>query len=266
VAGTTVVVLDTAPVVSPPETLPIDVPEKVKIQGQLTVVRAPTGPSAVVRLGAPGSSLDNLVIDGSKAVDGGWMAGDVTSGIEVVQASDASTRITNVRVQYMSEQGILVSAGAVLALGTGLHSLFNGPPIPPGPPGPPGVPPADGLVVYGTATLHVDNGGLAAEFNHNIHYGIWAKGSRSLTVTGSANPVAYATHNHHGLSITQTPAGADAGAAPLNTITSLVVDGSTGHGILVTAGSSLKLRDSESRANAQNGISSRSRWAPRATT
>jgi hypothetical protein len=244
--GTTVVVLNTASVVSPPETFPIEVPANVTIQGQPTVVRAPTGVSAVFRLQAPASELDKLVIDGTQVIDGVLSVSDVATGIEVDQGSDVTTRITNVQVGNMHSQGIAVYAGAMLTLGSGVSSISNGPPLT----SPSGSWPGDGLVVYGTVTIHVDAGETAAEFNDNKHFGIWVRDSGSLTVTGTANPVVIATRDYHGLTITQTPVP----YPPLNAVASLIASDSVGHGIVVNAGSSLKLRGSETRSSYGYGI------------
>jgi serine/threonine-protein kinase len=248
-AGTIVMVANTAHVVSPPETFPIAVPENVTVQGpsesQLTIVKAPIGASAVFRLGAPASGLDNLMIDGSQVRDGGLVAGEVTSGIEVAPGSDATTQVTNVQVQYMQDKGIVVMPSGVVTLGSGVSSMYNGYA---GPTSQSQL--GNGLVVYGRAAIHVDEGEITAEFDHNHYYGIWVQDSGSLTVTGTKNAVVHAYFNYHGLLIHQTPSL----ASPSNIITALVVNGSGGHGIVVTAGSSLKLRNSLSESNLGDGI------------
>jgi hypothetical protein len=148
----------------------------------------------------------------------------------------------------MYYQGILVNAGGVVTLGSGISSAYNGRGKPatldPWPPG-------HGLAVYGTAILRVDAGETEAELDYNANNGIFVRDSGSLTLTGGASVVARAVWNYHeGLAISQTPVP----MPPPNTITALVVEDNGSHGILVNAGSSLKLRNSLTRANKGDGI------------
>jgi hypothetical protein len=247
-AGTTVVVANTAQVAPPVETFPIVVPANVLIQGQETVVNTSTVTSPAFVLAAQASGLDGLIIDGSQHIDGGMVSGGNT-GIDVRPGGDAT--ITDVHVQWMSQQGIVVELGGVLTLGSGVSSMSNGVPVA----ADAGSPwPGDGLVVYGSATIVVDSGGTTVELDNNAHYGIWVRDMGSLVVKGSHATVVHAQGNYHGLTINQTPPPPDAGAAPLNDISRLFVEASVGHGITISGGSSLKLRSSRSRSSGGSGI------------
>jgi hypothetical protein len=112
-------------------------------------------------------------------------------------------------------------------------------------------PKGNGLVVYGSATIHVDAGGgeTAAEFDHNANFGIQVLGSGSLQVTGSGDPVVYVEANWHGLVFAQTP-----GPPSQSTITSLLALHNVSDGILITTGSRLKLRHSQIQSSGGGGI------------
>jgi hypothetical protein len=225
-------------VAAPLETFPILVQHDVTVAGATagtpTLVAVPAGKIGF-RLDAPASGLDNLIIDGGMQA-GNW-------GIVASNGSAATTKVTNVEVRSMGENGINVQNTGTLTLGSGVSCHDNGTTMVP----------RSGLAVYNTAKaiIAVDAGGKTAAFDGNSGAGIAVYGSASLTIGGTLDVVARASGNvFEGLSIQQTP-----GSAPANVVSHFqALNSPSGNGIEIFGGSSLKLRSSQTKGNLHQGI------------
>ena len=238
-AGTIVSVLDSA-TVQAGETFPIVVTGNVTVQGvagpPATTIEVPASTTGF-RLDAPSSGLANLVIDGT-ALTG-------NTGIVVTTGSATTTTLAGVTVQNMGDDGIDVVNEGVVTIGPGTGSNDNG------------------SATTGRSGMRVkDNGqaiidvasGPPATFNGNGEHGILVTGGGSLSISGSVNPAVIVDSNYiAGLFIEQTPV--TGGTPPENDVSYLQATNSvTTNGIHVYAGSSLKLRNSVTGGNAENGI------------
>jgi hypothetical protein len=210
----------------------------------VTVAGAKTGTPTLVdvpasnigfRLDSAASGLDNLIIDGTMQA-GNW-------GIVASNGSNTTTTITNVEVRNMGENGINVQNAGGLTIGSGVSSHDNGTTTLT----------RSGLAIFNTAkvVITVDVGGTAAAFDKNSAAGIAVYGSGSLTIGGTLNPAARASGNtYEGLFIEQTP-----GSAASNVVSNFqALDTTNGNGIEIFGGSSLKLRNSQTKGNLHQGI------------
>jgi hypothetical protein len=237
-AGTKIEILNTAAVVAPPEAFPITVPANVTIEGAVAgtpaTITLPTNVTAF-HLGAAASGLNNLIVDGAM--------GAGTSGVLVFGGATATTTITAVEVRNMAGNGINAQGGQV-TIGSGTNVHNNGT----------AAAPASGLSVYGTAkvTITVNTGETAAQFSSNAEHGILVQAAGSVTIGGTLAPAVKASENAFaGLYIFQTPGN----AVPPNVVTGFsAVNSSAGNGIHIFGGSSLQLRNSQTKGNKFDGI------------
>jgi hypothetical protein len=217
------------------ETFPITPQANVTVQGATagtpTIIDVPAK-TVGFTLASAGCGLSNLTIDGTNLTG--------NSGIQVTKGTPS---ITNVTVQKMGADGIDVSGGT-LSIGSGASSNHN-----------------SGTGIYITAgkvIISVPAGDTGATFNNN-NYGIVIKGTGSFTcgaATGQANPAATASSNNNaGLFIEQTPAlPSSTYVPPANVLSNFLAGDNGANGIHIYGGSSLKLRDSVTQGNADNGI------------
>jgi hypothetical protein len=228
------------------ETFPIIVPKNVTIKTDPAVVanvhvNVTAGKVGFI-LATASSGLSRLVIDGQ--------AKTATTGIVVQTGSAATTTLDHVSVTGFLADGIDVrdaagsTVGGILSIGDGVTSTANG---------------AVGLHVlgHGSATITVPAGHDAAHFDTNA-IGIRVVQAGVLTLTGDvgATPPTTGTIT----TIGNTSAGMVVDQTPGSTVQQNVITGltswntTTGAGMRVFAGSSLKLRSSSLLHNSTNGV------------
>jgi hypothetical protein len=221
------------------ETFPIGVPANVTIKGSggtVTVRDVATNSGGVAfNLASSGSSLSNLLIDGS------------TTGVHgVVVATGAASTIGGVEVTGFTAAGVRAEGGALtITAGTNIHA--NGL-------GTSGE--LSGLHVLNDAQVTITGTGAPIQFNNNGQNGILVdgNGAAKLTVTGTpssatAGSVVANNNGIDGVEIAQT------GASPsLVTLTGLVATSNTQDGLRVFGGSNVQVRGSMLLGNAQDGV------------
>ena len=231
--GTTIKIVPSGPV-SAGETWPIKVPIGMTITAvsAMVTVELPAGATGF-RL-RKGASLSNLIIDGKN---------QALTGIVVNTGADLSTRIENVTVQNMSEDGIGVGPNGAITIGQGVSSLTNGT----------AAAPHSGLKVAGLAVISVLAGQTAASFRDNSGHGVAVIDGGALTVGTDATsaPVVAILSGNQGanLYIRQTPS-----AAQPNVVQRVTLNASGTSGVQIYGGSSLTLRSSVALANALSGV------------
>jgi hypothetical protein len=238
-ANTKIEILNSGPV-GAKETFPITVPVNVTIRGAVAGTPATVNVAANSLgfwLASASSGLDNLIIDGAMAAG--------TTGVAAHTGSAATTTLTNVEVRNMALDGIQAVGGAVLSIGTGVSSHNNGL----------AGTQQRGLVVTNTAkvTITTNTGDTLASFNNNTGHGILVNGAGSVTIGGTLVPGAKANANGFaGLYIVQTPGNV---APPANVVSNFEATNTTnGNGITIHGGSTLKLRNSQTKGNKWSGI------------
>jgi hypothetical protein len=236
-AGTTIAILNTG-TAGAAETFPISVPANVTITGAVAGTPANVVVPATVDgfvLAAPLSGLTNLKIGGTNGTSG--------NGVVVSAGSASSTTIANVEIQNTGAQGILVTGVLTIGSGVNVHNAGTTANA------------KSGMAIQGSGqvlmTLNTATNDTAAQFSNNTAAGIAITGKGSLTVAGTLDPVLTLDSNaNHGLFIQQTP-----GTPPPNVVSNVHFTNTvTGSGITIYGGSSLKLRNSITRGNKNDGI------------
>jgi hypothetical protein len=228
------------------ETFPITLPTRVTVttsSGAVTV-DVPSGKSGF-ELSAPNSGITGgasapLTISGQTQI--------ATYGILVTTGSAASTQISNLTVTSFLRDGILVENAGVLTIGAGVTSTLHG------------------LATARRAGLHVTGAGSAiitvpsgmtpTHFDGNTDHGIFVDSNGSITLTGSV------TSPTTGVGTITTSGNYAAGVwvqqiagGPQNLIDGLESFGATnGNGLHFFAGSNIRVRNSASLGNANNGV------------
>jgi hypothetical protein len=246
-AGTVVQVRNTGPVsvAGNGETFPIDVTANVTItaSGGVVTVTPPAGQVAFAFASA-GSGINGTLGGGSMVIDGA--ANTAFSAVTATTGATTTTTLQNLTIRNFLRDGIVVIAGTltiqqgVLVTGSGTTAARR-----------PGL--------HATGTGHVDvtvpAGQATTAFNDNTQYGILVDGAGSVTITGSqsggAGTIETRGNAQAGLTIAQTPAV----GLPINTVTGLLSVGTpAGHGIRIGGGSNVKVRNSHTLGNFNNGV------------
>jgi hypothetical protein len=228
------------------EKFPIVIPKGVTITtsgGTVTVDVPPmntgfelSAANSVLR----GAAASTLVISGS------GNTGSV--GIVASLGSDDTTQIANLDVTGFLDDGILVMGTGVLSIGSWVSSTKNGT----------GTGPRSGLHVIDGHAIISPAANSVTRFDDNTLHGIEVDGSGFITVTGTVMDAAAGTgtvvarrNGDAGLRISQS-----GNTTPQSVVSGLVSYASPNGqaGIHIFAGSSVKLRNSVSLANAHAGI------------
>jgi hypothetical protein len=238
------------------EVFPLVIPENVSLTteaGPVTVL-VPNGKAAFV-LENPNSSITSggpaepMTITTTLNATAAPPTGG-TNGIQVTgNATSASTTISDVTVNGMLDDGILVQSGSVL-IGAGVTSSNNGI----------ASSTRAGLHVTGTgaATIDVPSGSAPTLFAGNTAYGILVDTNGSIDLSGvvtsaSAGTGTVVTRGNvlAGVWIQQTPGP----AVPENVIDGLVSFANTGgNGMRIVAGSYVQVRNSVFLENLADGL------------
>jgi hypothetical protein len=239
------------------ETFPLTIPGNVDLTTQ-------TGPVTVsVTAGHPGFQLTgatSTLASGpgapmtiTTAIDTGVTpATGGTNAIQVSGTADAATTtISNLTVDGMLGDGVLVAAGSVF-ISEGVISKNNGI----------ASAPRSGLHVTGSglAYIRVGSGQAQTTFTLNTSAGILVDTNGSIQLMGATSgsgntatsTVDTSGNTAAGVFIAQTPGLPN---ATLSSVTGLVSDATTGgSGMQVVAGSNVEVRSSFFLGNAQNGV------------
>jgi hypothetical protein len=242
-AGTEIIV-DVSADVQAGETFPIPVPANVHVLGAAgTIVRVRVTAGATgFQLGAAGSGLANLVLDGQSA--------QALRGVLATAGADAD--VVGVDVSGFQNAGIRAQGGA-LAIGGGSSLHENGTTNQPAP----------GLRVVGDAVVTITGGTAAVptSFSLNTGAGIDVRENGSIKLTGTipaAGPSGVGTvvatkNGDQGLVIQQALVTA-APFPPESVVDGLAASTNASMGVEVFGGSALRLRNGQFLKNGVDGV------------
>jgi hypothetical protein len=251
--STTVVIIGGSGVsLAATEAFPLAIPANVTVTTQKgpVVVQIPAGKVGFT-MNAPNSSLTSADPAPLEFSTKNTSTTGATSAIVVGTGSAATTQISNVTIEGMLNNGILVNGSGVVTIGPGVVAVGNGSVNTRG----------NGLFVQGTAEAIIDvpAGAQPTSFSGNSAHGILVEGTAFVLVTGAVTSVPDGTgsvvvHGNAsaGVWIQQTPG---ATAPPQNVFDGLVASSNTtGNGMRIVAGSNVKVRNSVFLANGGNGV------------
>jgi hypothetical protein len=230
------------------ETLPIVVPANVAISTKLGPIRLTMPSGADTSFGGFRLVGDQAVIAPDPAapitIDGASNSSGI--GVGVSPGAGKTTAISYVTVQNSGGNGIAVANGT-LNIGQGVTVTNAGS----------ASKHHDGLnVAGGTVNIIVGAGQATTSFTNNSEHGIYVTGTAVLNVSGvpvspanGQGTVVTSGNLFDGLEIFET-----AGAAPLSTISGLVVWGNTKQGLQLFGGEKVKVRGSVLLNNKLNGL------------